>query len=450
MRFANWLNALRAAHRDGSSDPHRDRCRTLAGSVGSGEPSGPPSIVAPSPLEVDTNSVSSGEVVESSHLCHVQNGLDSAHRWVPRPGSNHRLLVVGLVVLLAGIAGTQFAKGCASLARREAQGTIHPLQIVPGDDQFGDLWENVEVERTVRFVNRGLDPLTIAGFQRSCSCTDITPSRSVIRPGEQKAFTVRIRVTTNARAKAPRDDQFSVTVAPVFVSAEGTTRPVRFQLYGHVRGLYRLEPGSVDFGRISELAEPIAPRSYRLTCLGPVRAVEANAPGWVVSVLRKNEAGRQYDLVIGPVGVLPKKRINDPLRLTFTLEDGTSVPVTVQVRGAVVSDIEPSVPAVSFGARVIGESCQDEILLRSMTNTPFSMRVKEVTGPGLSVSCEPTGSRGSWRVIVASRVVAAGPQTGNVRLQITYPGRATGEAELSLPVQGFGCPASDVRAAAKE
>jgi hypothetical protein len=120
------------------------------------------------------------------------------------------------------------------------------------------------------------------------------------------------------------------------------------------------------------------------------------------------------------------------------------------VRAAVVNDIEPSVPAVSFGARIVGERCQDEILLRSITSTPFSVRVKEVTGPGLSVKCEPTGSTRGWRVGVAATIVAAGTQTGNIRLQITYPGSTARETELSLPVQGFGCPASGERPRAKE
>src|SRR5206468_1313084 len=139
-----------------------------------------------------------------------------------------RLLMVGHVVLLAGIAGAQFGKGCTSLARRDAQATVHPLEIVPGDDQLGDLWENAEVERTVRFVNRGAEPLSITGFARSCSCTDITPSQCVLGAGEEKALTVRIRVTTNVRIKALRDDLFSVTVAPMFTSGDGAARPVRF------------------------------------------------------------------------------------------------------------------------------------------------------------------------------------------------------------------------------
>lgn len=77
------------------------------------------------------------------------------------------------------------------------------LEIAAADLNWGDLWENPSVTRTIDIRNANDQPIEILDFRSTCACLDVEPRRLVLEPKEMKS----IKITMNMKAVGTSSDQ---------------------------------------------------------------------------------------------------------------------------------------------------------------------------------------------------------------------------------------------------
>jgi hypothetical protein len=108
----------------------------------------------------------------------------------------------------------------------------------------------------------------------------------------------------------------------------------------------------------------------------------------------------------------------------------------VRVYGDVLRDIhaEPE-GGVALGARRVGESAEQTIMLRSLSGLVFDITGVETTGADLEVKSARESPRGAHAFVVRLNVDRPGLREGTIRFKLrTWQGAET----LAVAVTGYG------------
>ncbi|GIK20422.1 MAG: DUF1573 domain-containing protein [Leptolyngbya sp. PLA2] len=244
---------------------------------------------------------------------------------------------------------------------------------------FGSILDDRPVTTRFTFVNDGSATLRITGIAPSCKCTSGVIETAECDPGESGAISVSFDPSGRDGAQA----QF------VTLSTNDPERPtVRLDIRANVRPLVFASPRAAGFGSVEKdhIAETTLLIAGRTDDFRVLEALADNPDLIRVEIgdteLREFEGepeplpstALKVRLLKGtPVGLLRQFitiRTNDPRRETLRVDAVASV----------VGDIEVTPERIQLGAIVIGESVEREIVIRSRSGRPFTIRdVKNTT-----------------------------------------------------------------------
>lgn len=342
-------------------------------------------------------------------------------------------MTAGLVVL-AGWAGMELA--------RVVRGRPEPAAAVPENGglsvaaehlDFGEVWQDSQFKWVLPIRNETEQDIHIAGFANSCACSQVEPRSLTVPAGGE----VQVRVTIDLTAKKPSEAAlgvrpFDVVIRPVVGSAEGRPWP-GWRLRGVVRMALRVEPALVDFGHPSEMATPLTTKTVRVTATTPIDGLEARSDHSAFAVRLKELSGpTMQELLVTPKPSISPGAYTAKVSLVPRLKSGARLPAQeVAVVMRVQPDIQPSPPAMVFGARRVGEVAKETISLQSLTGRAFEVVGVSARGDGLTVkAAEADGFE------VRQQVTKAGDQAGEVRFQVRTADRKEQQVVVEVAYRG--------------
>ncbi|HEY7428459.1 MAG TPA: DUF1573 domain-containing protein [Gemmataceae bacterium] len=345
------------------------------------------------------------------------------------------LLVVGVLLALASVGGV-----VAALALRKTP----PVGLEPAPDrlEFGEVWEDTQFSWALPITNHSAQDVEIKRFRGTCTCSQIEPKSLVIPAGQTR----EIHLTFDLLAKQPKEGgspvhDFEVGISPDMLVEVGEAEKIRWTIRGCVRSAIRCDPPLVDFGRESELAQPLSPRRATIKTFAPLKNLTATCtpPQFDVTVQRHSAEGSdRFDLLVTPRGSLPRGEIHCTIALVPELSDGQRLPAKkIEVTGRVVGDVEASPPIISLGAYPIATSVEETITLRSLTQRPFAVTGVRCEGAGLSVERVRDALRFGSMFQVKQKIRAKGERNDKVIFGVRPEGGKDDEVVVSVSSCGI-------------
>ncbi len=349
-----------------------------------------------------------------------------------RPNRVTRVLAV-LVILAAGT--TAYWLGAHSYDPTvENDG----LAIEEQELDFDRVLEQRDFFWKVTLRNPTRTTIVVKGFETSCGCVAVVPPSMTLGPGEEQQLQLKIDLTR--RPPADRRDpghRFSMRLIPL---VDGGLPHQGWVFSGTVHSVFTAEPSMVDFGDAYILGQEPPRRSLRLQADRAVKIhqVTCEPPLAEVRLLVKKaeEASRAFDLELTPRAHLPPGRFECELRVEASDSQDEPLPsFAMAVQGTARHDVEFVPGALMLGLHPVGTVVEEQILLRSLTKTPF--RVISVTGDEKTLSWVPaTAKHGDQTTfVIRQRIAMAGWQESLLRFRIQEQDKTF---ELDLKVAYYG------------
>ena len=250
-------------------------------------------------------------------------------------------------------------------------------------------WEDSRFQRTVPIENHSSKAIRLK-LQSSCNCLAPVPSALTIPPGGQRSIVVTLDLTARAaKQPIPLLRPFRASLQAVLQDKAGKElRLDHWELSGKVRKVLDVSQFEVQLGRHSERRQPIPCQRVRVTNVVPVRAITATGhpAEFRVEVKPVNGKPSEHEITVVPKGILPVGRYRFDVRVEAELDTGRKVrPREFAVVGEIAADIQASPPQVCLGAKKRGETCQEYVVLTSLTAAAVKVIGHRVRADGLTV-----------------------------------------------------------------
>jgi hypothetical protein len=315
-------------------------------------------------------------------------------------------------------------------ASRWLAGANGGLVVSPEHLDLGEVWESGAFELGLPIQNVSDREIEIDGFETSCNCTKITPSRLLIPAHEAREAHLTLDLT--ARPKSGRTPEgevlpaastnargFAITIRPKVKDLQ-SGRIEGWKVTARVRSAVRLNASEVSFESTSRLALPRASKTVMATDLVGVErlTVTSSSPNILVTIERPIGEDRDYNVRVRPSTRVPIGSFQAEVRIVPWLANGKELPaVTFPVSCEVVPDVQAIPANLAFGVQPIGTVVRGSFTLRSRTGSPFQVRRVQTTGERVSVS-KQADATGGVVYVVQQEVVKADDQRSVITLEV--------------------------------
>jgi hypothetical protein len=275
------------------------------------------------------------------------------------------------------------------------------LWIPPDALNMGTIWESEEFAWTVPIDNHELSPIEIQSFGSTCNCLSIEPQSFVLGPGQRRDLYLKIDLTSQVKPTG----EVSVGLWPVLknqhTKPEGPIGP-EWQIAGQVRRVLKFDR-RIYLGQHSELAQPLPVRSIPIEVLVPLVSLSAKSDLAGFSAKVERLEGAKTIVHLSSVTKRDLGAFKGTVTLWPIVKGGERLPAQrLEFEGRIVSDVEAVPPVVQVGGRLLGESFEEIVQLRSLTGRALVGVRAEVEGDGLTVECVEAGQRYRIRQEVSS------------------------------------------------
>jgi hypothetical protein len=199
-----------------------------------------------------------------------------------------------------------------------------------------------------------------------------------------------------------------------------------------------MSPAWVRFGNCSLDDDKGASQMVAVRASAPLVKLLAgcNSDRGSVRVQPGQDPERDFILHVKPSASLPDGPFAFQVRLQGVTGQGELPAVNLSVDGWIVSDIQAEPKSVLFGARVVGQSAAETVLLQSRRGETTHVSSVEVKGAGLAVEAIGQDAQGAH----AYRLTQAIAQQGNHMTEAVFQLRLSDERQItrSVTVHYFG------------
>ncbi len=302
---------------------------------------------------------------------------------------------------------------------------LPPLSIEPASLDFGSVWNSEKFEWTIPIRNTTNFAIDVGRLEGSCSCTLVTPSSFMLKPGEEISVKLRYDLFSRTRqagdATVPFDDLLRASMI-------GDDRPLAaWHIHGLVKNAFSCKPNQLDFGDSVVEGRPYPSKTIDVTCFQPCRELEVSADDRNVAVVAKNPSGDglRFQVAVAPGASLDCGTHKFKLSLGAVLPSGERTPhVSVPVEVRILPDLQTLPSLAHFGELKVGASREETVVLASRSGRSFDVAKWESASKNLEI------------VPVASD--EAGVKVFRVRLTSSKPGSENTEARFKIRYRDDG------------
>jgi hypothetical protein len=347
--------------------------------------------------------------------------------------------MVVVAALLSALGAVAIHKTWGAVAPDAISKPRNPLLFVPEERlDFGQAWETREFHWTLPITNQCERDVEIESFATTCNCTKVVPSSLSIPKGETRDILLSIDLTFEPGTDDVRAHSFDLALGPKQRGEPTPSKRDWWVVRGTVKRMLRLDRPFVQFGRCSELEQPLPSQLVRVTSAVPLQRLTATSslPDLRLAVATNPERNReQFELEVSTPSRLPLGKMQGVLTLVAHLESGARVEKTLSAIGEIVADIRADPPAARFGARTIGETGEETVSVYSLVNKPFGILEIRAVGEGLTVTQDSQPDRPT-AIRLKQQFLTRGEQGSEIRVLVRD---ASGERkEVVIPVSYLG------------
>ena len=294
---------------------------------------------------------------------------------------------------------------------------------------FGDLALHSEAEQRFKFRNIYKEDVVILSAQSSCSCTNVTVPKKVIKSGETGEIVARVDTSGKVHVGKRK-----ATVTVHF--SQPYPAEVQMQVMSHIRADVVFDPGVVEFGSVGQ-GVPVTKTVYlqyngQLTNWQLV-GMKKNSPAIraEAKVVSRNGNRKTYKVDVQLLPTAEPGYISDLLR--FTSNEAGSSGIFVPVHGQVISALSVKPTYLQFGVIHPSESATRNLVVRG--STPFQIVSVQSDDPRMEFKTAKQES--TVHVIPVTLTAAADETPGEFRKSIRVKTTISELPALDIAVFGI-------------
>ena len=299
---------------------------------------------------------------------------------------------------------------------------------------FGDLALHSEAEQRFRFRNIYKEDVVILSAQSSCSCTNVSVPKKVIKSGEIGEIVARVDTSGKVHVGKRK-----VTITVHFSSPRAAE--VQLHISAMIRADVVFDPGVVEFGSVSQGAsvtktvylqykgrladwrlDKVTKNSPSIRAEGrPLRSEEI-PPGW---------SRKTYKIDVQLLPAAKPGYINDLLR--FTSNEPGSPTIFIPVHGQVISALSVKPTYLQFGVIHRNESTTRNLVVRG--STPF--QIQSVSSDDPRIKFRTAKQESTVHVVPITLTTSANETLGEFQKKIEIKTTIAELPALDIPVFGI-------------
>lgn len=302
---------------------------------------------------------------------------DRRPRWV----QSASLSVLAATLLV--FAWSYWLRSVANVDRVSRQEEQPAVELLPGCQDFGEVWETQCFSWQLRFRNPTGQPIRIEQFRSSCECTSLPTQPLELPPGSTASvpFCVDLRRLGYFDDEPVRVVRFGVSG---FVCAAGQApKEYHWVVSGRARR-YLNYPRSLGFNEELVCGIHGSPREVPIQAAIPLSTLRLKRLpiGWTGEVHQSAKTSNHYSLRLVPLVTSPGV-FRDTVELELQDEQGSLLPTQeLRVQGIATERIELFPREIFGGAQAVGTRVRSSLFITSRAG-------EMITAQGL----EPTDGR---------------------------------------------------------
>ncbi len=347
-------------------------------------------------------------------------------------------LALAVLLCLSALGAYTYLQG----DRRSRPG----LQVEPSQLYLGEILETEGLQHSFTIKNTTEEEVAIRGYNAYCNCTSIQPELLVIPPGG----TADVRLTVHLLL-GPARDKTEERVVPVAwrlvpkAHPESAADPDGWTFRAFVHRVLDFDPAQLNFGSLQE-GEAVPPRTLLVKAVRPVAALEAKSlsDAVPVEVVKSDQPPNAFAVKVAPSSTLPPGPFRHELVLVPKNPSPERLPTyRLTVQGLVIPEYQAVPPALHLGARSVGDTMAETLVLVSAHKRPFEVIDVEASSSDTVVEPDPKVHPHGAQFRVSQRIGETGPRTSNIKFSVRKADG--GMATIPLPISYVGLPRDDVK-----
>jgi hypothetical protein len=319
------------------------------------------------------------------------------------------------------------------------QGTVSalsPLAAEPSSLDFGVVWNSGSFHWKLPIRNTSDATIDVKRVGGSCSCTSVSPSAFVLKPGER----VELAITYDLASRT-RDAEGTTALFEngIVAYGPGSVPIASWTVRGLVKQGISCVPRELTFGDSLICGQPYSPRTLEVTCVEPCRSFAAiiDPRYGAAFVTNASDDHRHFQVKVAPSASLGLGMHKFDVALSATLQSGERLPaVPVPIQARVVGDLRILPDVTHFGDVTLGEAREQTVSVSSRTGQPFDVANYVCSSKDVTVSPIPSKGAEGQAYRIKIRPSRVGLQESDVHFTIKY--RRPGEGVAKEPMEtGF-------------
>lgn len=332
-----------------------------------------------------------------------------------------KTLIGGLALMIA----VALAIGGYCVMNRTSENPA-PIAVDPAGLTIGDVWATNAFPWKLTLHNTTLEPITIAHFRRSCTCTTVRPERLILGPNESKEIECQINLFAGVNEKDPfARQQFAVFMVPEIEGAlnEAVGWSIRSNVAAPmtIQARQRGDQWTVPYG------EDGGVRTFDVRLHPAIEKVEVECDNPLIDaqLSHKSESGEGKHHVLH---VSLTKRLlgrsgpfSGTVRLVAHEHDGRAVgsPILLNLAGHIGGPVEAFPAEVNFGAVNRGQTISEVVAFMRAPKAAGDYRIADVQG-GDAVRIEPLSLSHNPDTLATFRVTVDSMREGQHHATATF------------------------------
>lgn len=343
------------------------------------------------------------------------------------------------MVLLSATAGAYWV---SSAPRRTAAASTL-LTVATEKLDIGNVWEDSNFVWNLPIESKSKKNIEVMDFVSSCPSVSFEPRSLVLSPRGKAEVSLRIdlsRVSGGCGVLVQGADadlrDFAIRILPLL--GEGWPSQTPWILRGRVRRAFTLSKQLLHFDDSLVQGNPFKSRTLALIARAELKSVEAQCdPSQAAAEVSAMED--YYLLTVTPNASLPPGPFDFELIVQATIQDGRRLTGKVRVMGQVLADIYFLPDVVGLGARPMGETVEEIVVLQSRSGQPFEVVGLEAKPEDVAVEALGKLADYGWKYRVSQKITGTGDQASVLRFRVNRAS-ALNQDEVRLVVSYRGMP----------